>query len=122
MSAQLARLAERKGFRPISFGDYLLAGLSITGWIASTLLTTAGLFVALFFAAGNLTVAGFFEQVALLSTRYGEVEPVVRAPFDQKLMTAFAIVFGATAFFRRASLISIFKTGGVDGPGTDART
>jgi len=122
MSVEFARLAKPKWVRPTSFGDFLFAGLAITGWTATTLLTTAGLFVALFFAAGNLSVAGLFEQVALLSTRYGEAEPVVRAPFDQMLMIAFAIVFGATAFFRRASFISIFKTGGVYGPGTDARS
>lgn len=102
-------------------GQLIGLTLQCLGWLATTALTTAGLFVALFFAAGNLKLAGFFEQVALLSTRYGEVEPAGRHEFNANLTIVFAIAFVATAMFRRAALVRIIKTGGVDGPASAAR-
>lgn len=109
------QLGGRKRFIAPSLGDTMYAGLAVIGWTATTALATAGLFVVLFIAAGNGTFEGFFEQVALLSTHYGQVDAAARAPFNHELSVAVAIVFLATGFFRRAALISIFKTGGSDG-------
>lgn len=110
------RRASRRRDLSLSFGATLYGCLAVTGWTATTVLTTAGLFVALFLAAGNGTLAGFFEQVALLSTHYGEAERSLQSGFDSKLMAAFGLVFVVTAFFRRGALLNIFRTGGVDGP------
>lgn len=112
--------AGRRRYERELWGEALYVMLRCGGWLATTILTTAGLFIALFFAAGNLTLAGFFEQIALLSTRYGEVTPLNRSEFDANLTIVIALTFIATAFFRRATLIGIFTTGGVDGPRTDA--
>lgn len=113
----LRALAAQSTARRLSFSisSVLYNGLAVVGWLATTLLATAGLFVALFVAAGNGTFDGFFEQVALLSTHYGQVDAVARAPFNRELTIAFAVVLAITGFFRRASLVRIFTTGGVDG-------
>ena len=110
------RLTVRRRRLQLSFSESLYRSLGVAGWLSTTLLTTGGLFVALFLAAGNGTLEGFFKQVALLSVRYGEVDPAYRADFDTKLAITFSVALALAAFFRRAALINIFKTGGVDGP------
>ena len=94
----------------------LLSGLlALTGWLATTALIVGGVFVALFVAAGNGTLAGSFGQFDLLARHYLAAEPLRRAAFDGQLVIAAAIVFVVTAFFRRGSLMAIFL-GGTDGP------
>ena len=99
----------------VSIPGLLYALLALTGWLATTGLIVGGLFVALFVAAGNGTLAGFFEQFDLLARHYLAAEPLRRAAFDGQLLIAAAIVFAVTAFFRRKALMAIFL-GGTDGP------
>jgi len=87
----------------------------MSGWLATTALIVGGVFVALFVAAGNGTLAGFFEQFDLLARHYLAAEPLRRAAFDGQLLIAAAIVFAVTAFFRRKALMAILL-GGTDGP------
>lgn len=98
-----------------SIPGVLYALLALTGWLATTALIVGGVFVALFVAAGNGTLAGFFEQIDLLARHYLAAEPLRRAAFDGQLLIGAAIVFVVTAFFRRGSLMAVFW-GGTDGP------
>ena len=99
----------------LSIPGLLYALLAMSGWLATTALIVGGVFVALFVAAGNGTLAGVFEQFDLLARHYLAAEPLRRAAFDGQLLIAAAIVFAVTAFFRRKALMSIF-VGGTDGP------
>ena len=99
----------------LSIPSLLYALLALTGWLATTALIVGGVFVALFVAAGNGTLAGFFEQFDLLARHYLAAEPLRRAAFDGQLLIAAAIVFAGTAFFRRKALMAILW-GGTDGP------
>ena len=99
----------------LSIPGLLYALLALTGWLATTALIVGGVFVALFVAAGNGTLAGFFEQFDLLARHYLAAEPLRRAAFDGQLLIGAAIVFTVTAFFRRSSLMAVFS-GGTDGP------
>jgi hypothetical protein len=109
------RAGIRRGDRELR-GALLYAALRLLGWATTTILTTAGLFAALFAAAGNLTLVGFFEQIGLLADHYVAAEPVRRASFDAQLIVAIIVVFVVTGFFRRRSLLDIFKMGESDGP------
>lgn len=99
----------------LSIPGLLYALLAMSGWLVTTALIVGGVFVALFVAAGNGTLAGFFEQFDLLARHYLAAEPLRRAAFDGQLLIAAAIVFAVTAFFRRKALMAIFL-GGTDGP------
>ena len=99
----------------LSISGVLYALLALSGWLATTALIVAGVFVALFVAAGNGTLAGFFEQFDLLARHYLAAEPLRRAAFDGQLLIGAAIVFVVTAFFRRKALMAVFW-GGTDGP------
>ena len=98
----------------LSAPSLLYVLLALTGWLATTWLIVAGLFVALFLAAGNGTLAGFFEQIELLARHYLAAEPVRQAAFGQQLVVAGSTVFVVTAFFRRRAVTDIFL-GGTDG-------
>ena len=110
---QQQRRAAREQRVSIPGGLYAL--LALTGWLATTALIVGGVFVALFVAAGNGTLAGFFEQFDLLARHYLAAEPLRRAAFDGQLLIVAAIVFTVTAFFRRKALMAILF-GGTDGP------
>jgi hypothetical protein len=99
----------------LSIPTLLYGLLAMSGWLATTTLIVGGVFVALFVAAGNGTLAGFFEQFDLLAHHYLAAEPLRRAAFDGQLLIAAAIVFAVTAFFRRKALMAILL-GGTDGP------
>ena len=99
----------------LSIPGLLYGLLALTGWLATTALIVGGVFVALFVAAGNGTLAGFFEHLDLLARHYLAAEPLRRAAFDGQLLIAAAIVFAVTGFFRRKALMAIFL-GGTDGP------
>ena len=99
----------------LSISGVLYALLALTGWLATTALIVGGVFIALFVAAGNGTLAGFFEQLDLLARHYLAAEPLRRAAFDGQLLIGAAIVFVVTAFLRRSSLMAVFW-GGTDGP------
>ena len=110
-------LQQRRAAREqrVSIPGLLYALLALTGWLATTGLIVGGVFVALLVAAGNGTLAGFFEQGDLLARHYLAAEPLRRAAFDGQLLIAAAIVFVVTAFLRRGSLMAVFW-GGTDGP------
>lgn len=116
--ARAARRQRHKRGAPeqrLSIPGLLYALLALSGWLATTALIVGGVFVALFVAAGNGTLAGFFEQIDLLARHYLAAEPLRRAAFDGQLLIGAAIVFVVTAFFRRGSLMAVFW-GGTDGP------
>ena len=98
-----------------SIPGVLYAIVTLTGWLATTALIVGGVFVALFVAAGNGTLAGFFEQFDLLARHYLAAEPLRRAAFDGQLLIAAAIAFAVTGFLRRKALMAIFL-GGTDEP------
>ena len=98
-----------------SIPGVLYALLALAGWLATTALIVGGVFVALFVAAGNGTLAGFFAQFDLLARHYLAAEPPRRAAFDGQLLIGAATVFAVTAFFRRKALMAVFW-GGTDGP------
>ena len=102
-------------YHSLSIPSLLYGLLAMSGWLATTALIVGGVFVALFLAAGNGTLAGFFEQSDLLASHYLAAEPMRRAAFDGQLLIAAGIVFAVTAFFRRKALMVIFL-GGTDGP------
>jgi hypothetical protein len=117
----IIRRSDYRARPKISFGDFLYRSLALLGWVATTALTTAGLFVALFVLAGNGTLASFFEQGDLLARHYLEADVARRAAFDVQLLTVIALAFACAGFFRRTALIAIIK-GAVDGPpSTDRR-
>lgn len=99
----------------LSIPGLLYVLLALSGWLATTLLSAAGVFVVLFWAAGNGTMPGFFEQLELLARHYQAAAPLRRDLFDSQLLFAAALVFTATGFFRRGALIAVFL-GGTDGP------
>ena len=99
----------------ISIPGLLYGLLAISGWLATTALIVGGVFVALFVAAGNGTMAGFFAQFDLLARHYLAAEPLHRAAFDAQLLLAVGSVFAVTAFLQRKALMAIFL-GGTDGP------
>ncbi|UVO53796.1 hypothetical protein [Sphingomonas sp. SUN039] len=113
--ATAAPLQRVKRSCPVVLGDLLYVSLAFLGWLATTLLAAAGCFVVLFALAGNGSVGGFFAQVERLAWHYLAADGPRRAAFDGQLFVIVLIILFATGFFRRASLISIFKTGGVDG-------
>ena len=116
--ARAARRQRHKRGAPeprLSIPGVLYVLLALTGWFATTVLIVAGVFVALFVAAGNGTLAGFFEQIDLLARHYLAAEPQRREAFDGQLLIGAAIVFVVTAFLRRSSLMAVFW-GGTDGP------
>ena len=109
------RCGGRKGYAQPAWGNMAYRALALLGWISTTLLTAAGCFVVIFLMAGNGSPFGFFEQVSLLGRHYLTALPGARSTFDAELAWAAASVIVLTGFFRRSALISIFKTGGLDG-------
>ena len=101
---------------PRSIGDAIYVALGVCGWLATTVLASAGLFVVLFVMAGNGSPDGFFTQVNLLAAHYLAADAARRASFDGQAMIFIASVVMATAFFRRAALTMIYRTGGAGGP------
>lgn len=116
MSAAAAKSTIQGNVAPRSVGGAIYFALALTGWLATTLLTSAGLFVVLFVMAGNLTLAGFFEQVGLLANHYTAADAARRASFDSQALIFMTIVVIATGFFRRGALATIFDSGGENGP------
>ena len=55
---------------PRSIGDAVYVALRLCGWLTTTILASAGLFVVLFVMAGNGSPDGFFTQVNLLAAHY----------------------------------------------------
>lgn len=110
-------LASQQGAREpkLSIPGLLYVLLALSGWLATTLLSASGAFVVLFWAAGNGTIPGFFEQLELLARHYLAAAPERRDLFDGQLLFAAALVFTTTGFFRRGALIAVFL-GGTDGP------
>lgn len=107
MNALAMRAAARAGVRRSQFG--LAAGLRMTGWLTVTALAAFGIVAAAFFAIGNFTVAGTMLQLDNLATRYVAAEAPRQAQFDHLLSVAVLIAFVAVGFFRRASLLRIFR-------------
>ena len=101
---------------PRSIGGAIYVTLAICGWLATTILASAGLFVVLFVMAGNGSPDGFFAQVNLLASHYLAADAARRASFDSQAMIFIALVVIATGFFRRAALTTIIRTGGTGGP------
>lgn len=114
MTLVFAHAADRAAPR-LSFGGVLYMALALSGWLATTALTTAGLIVVVFVLAGNGSLAGFFEQSDLLARHYLDADALRRATFDVQLLTIVSIIFAGTGFFRRTALIALIK-GAVDGP------
>ena len=111
-----AKRAKNRQLRREMGADYLHDGLCVVGWLATTVLASAGLFVVLFVMAGNGSPDGFFTQVNLLAAHYLAADAARRASFDGQAMIFIAVVVMATGFFRRAALTTIFRTGGAGGP------
>lgn len=99
----------------ISVSGFLYLVLAMSGWLATTALTTAGLIVVVFVLAGNGSLAGLFEHADLLARHYLDADASGRRAFDVQLLTIVAIIFAGTGFFRRTALIALIK-GAVDGP------
>ena len=114
--ASAASLKVMPSTRRIDVGLWLYRALATAGWCATTLLAAAGCLVVLFAMAGNGTLDGFFAQVERLAWHYLAADGARRAAFDNQALVVAALLLVATGYFRRALLISIFRTGGVDGP------
>ena len=97
-------------------GELIYVAISLCGWLATTLLASAGLFVVLFVMAGHGSPDGFFTQVGLLASHYLSADAARRASFDSQALVFIALVVAATGFFRRGTLANIIRTGGGGGP------
>lgn len=115
MDAGFSRQHIGSGIKRLSFGGFAYFALALLGWLASTSLVTAGIFVILFVMVGNGSAEGFFQQLYLLAQHYLSAPPAARAHFDLQLCTGSGLVFVTAGYFRRAALLSIFRSGGSDG-------
>jgi hypothetical protein len=113
LNAEAARIAHRRSWGMCA-ADVCYAALCITGWLATTLLCTCGLFVVLFLLVGNGSFVGMCDQIALFARHYVDADAASRSAFDPKLMLIFGVAFGITALFRGSSLVAAFR-GGYDG-------
>jgi len=101
-------------YQSLSFGNIIYVAFQLIGWTATTLLISAGLFVALFFMVANGSLFGFFEQLNLLGSHYVVAAPEARAAFDSKLYFIAGFVFLLIGAFRMSCLLSIFESGDYD--------
>lgn len=107
MNALTMRTAARAGVRRSQFG--LAAALRTAGWVAVTLLAALGLVALFFFTIGNFTISGTMLQLDNLASRYVAADAARQAQFNHLLASGGLIAFCAIGFFRRASLVRIFK-------------
>ncbi len=95
--------------RLMAIGHYLALALHLTGWTAVTLLTTAGLFVLLFWAVGDLTAGGFFAQIGMIGMHYGQAPASLQNRFLGNLETIGLIALALVSFFRIGTFFAIFE-------------
>jgi uncharacterized membrane protein YphA (DoxX/SURF4 family) len=95
--------------RRIDVGRRIAIGFRLLGWTAVTVLAVLGLFVVAFAAFGNLTMFGFFFQLANLAAHYCSADSQRQASFQQTLAIVFGLALLATTFFRRGSLVQAFR-------------
>jgi hypothetical protein len=103
--------AVRHRHRRLALADACYLTIALSGWLATTMLATMGLFVMLFLLVGNGDLIGMFEQIDQFARHYIAADPATRGPFDARLRIVLAAVFGITAVFRGGSLVAVFKGG-----------
>ena len=95
--------------RRVDVGRSIVIGFRLLGWTTVTVLVVCGLFVVAFAAFGNLTLFGFFFQLANLAVHYCSADALRQESLQQTLATLFGLALLATTFFRRSSLVQAFR-------------
>jgi len=88
---------------------WLAMSLRLVGWLAVTVLTALGLFVAFALLVGGLSLEGTMLQLDNLASRYVAADAARMAQFDRLVLASAALAFLATAFARRAALRAILS-------------
>ena len=94
--------------------DALLVGLRLTGWLATSVMTTLGVATLFFWLLGSFTLSGTMLQLDNLASRYLEADAARRAQFNSIICAVLGLSFAFIAFFRRASLRAAFDVTGGD--------
>lgn len=92
--------------------DLALVGLRLTGWLATTMLATFGIFAVFFIVLGGFTLDGMMRHLSNLTARWLTADLARREQFEAIAFGAVLIGFVLIGFFRRASLISAFDVSG----------
>lgn len=109
LRALAQRRQQRRMAHRLSVGQALALGLRLIGWSAVTLLTTAGLFVLLFWAIGDLTAGGFFAQIGMIGTHYGQAPADMQSRFLSHLEIIGLIALAFVSLLRSGTLFAIFE-------------
>lgn len=89
----------------VDVGFLLYVYLYITGFLATNLLITWGLFVLFFLAIGGMSVDGLMHQLDNMASRYVAADAARIASFKHVLIVAHLALSVAVIFFRRHSIL-----------------
>jgi ABC-type glucose/galactose transport system permease subunit len=82
----------------------LFCGLHFTGFLATTMLITWGLFVLFFLAIGAFSIDGMMHQLNNIAGRYVAADADRIASFKVLIVAAHAVLSAAVIFFRRNAM------------------
>lgn len=82
----------------------LYCGLHFTGFLATTMLITWGLFVLFFLAIGAFSIDGMMHQLNNLAGRYVTADADRIASFKVLIISAHTILSTGVIFFRRNAM------------------
>lgn len=92
--------------RPAIDGRYLLYFyLHFTGFLATTLLMTWGMFFLFFLVIGGFSFDGLMHQLNNFASRYVAADADRIAAFKQTITIAHLVLASAIIFFRRHSIL-----------------
>ena len=92
--------------------DFIVMGLRLIGWLATTLLATLGVGALCFFVLGGFVLDGTILQLDNLTSRFLAADAARREQFEGIVFGSLLIGFAMIGFFRRASLLSAFNISG----------
>ncbi|WP_062343222.1 hypothetical protein [Novosphingobium sp. CCH12-A3] len=92
-------------------GRYLANGLRLTGWLAVNALVAVGAIAAGVLALGNFCLGDTMAQLGNLAMRFDTASAQAQHGFAVLLALTWSWGFGATAFFRRATIARAWEQG-----------
>ena len=94
-----------------AWADAAVIGLRLMGWVAVTMLASAGIVALAAFAIGSFSLARTMLQLSNLATRYVAADGSRQDQFNRIVEWGFWTSFVLIAFFRRNGFAQAFDTG-----------
>ena len=91
--------------RKVAYGYLLYFGLHFTGFLATTLLMTWGVFVLFFLAIGSFSLDGMMNHLQNLTSRYLAADADRVNQFKMIVGIVHMVITGAIIFFRRHAVL-----------------